>query len=99
MKFIVVNDGNVSINADTVAKIEKHFDVEHKGSIFAYVKDSEEIFIVGKYEEKKTLEKAFDELMKFLKDDDNGVFDCPNDRILSVTFHEAEYFNYNYRPL
>lgn len=99
MKFIVVDGGNASINADTVTKIEKYIEAEHKGSIFAHVKGSEEMFLVGQYEGKGALEKAFTELMRFLKDDDNGVFDCPNTKILSVTFHEAEYFNYNYRPL
>lgn len=89
MKLIVVNDGNISINADTVTKIEKHPGVEYKGSIFIHVKDEEERFLVGQYKEEHALEMAFINLTHFLGSDESGVFDCPNDMLLWASYPKS----------
>lgn len=89
MKLIVVNDGEIAINADTVTKIEKHPGVEYEGSVFIHVKDSEEIFLVGRYKEGHALEMAFINLTHFLANDEGGVFDCPNDMLLWAAYPKS----------
>lgn len=86
MKLIVVNDGTLAINANSVTKVAKQIVTESSGNVFIHTKDDEEIFLVGKYEKRHALETAFDELLYFLANDENGVFDCPYDELLWVKY-------------
>lgn len=86
MKLIIVNDGNISINADTITKIEMTPEGEGERSVFAYVKNSDEIYLVGRY--KTRCVQAFACLNAFLTGEKDGTFACQNDNLLIASYPE-----------
>lgn len=78
MKLIVVNDGAFCINAEIVTKVQNA-----EGAIYIHTQDdSEEVYLVGRYKDKKNTERAFRDLRDFITSESNGCLDITDDEKL-----------------
>ena len=82
MKLIIVNNGRISINADTVTKIERE-----EEAVYCYTKNSDKTYLIGWYNNENNTNRAFRCVNEFITNESSGCMDITGDEKLESWEH------------